>query len=359
MSERNIRVELGERSYAIHLGSGLALKQIASRMKQAEVAVVTDGTVRALPWFEPLWNGIRQSTARSVLLCVEAGERSKDLAVFARLCSELAQNNITRRGVIVAVGGGVIGDLAGYLAASYLRGIGFIQIPTTLLAAVDSSVGGKTGVNLPEGKNLVGAFYQPESVVIDLDFLATLPARELAAGMAEVVKYGVIRDPDLFGLVSGGRPSDLSEIIGTSLGIKADVVAGDERESSGLRAILNFGHTLGHAIEQTAGYGSLLHGEAVAVGMIGAGWISHRQVGLKLEDLHKIRRALLANNLPVSLAGLSYEQLAPVIARDKKSTGTDVKWVLAPEIGRTVLQAGVPEEVVREAVEVCAGRKTF
>ena len=359
MSERTIRVELGERSYVIHLGTGIGQKQLEPCIRQAEVAVVTDKTIRSQPWFGPLWDGIRENAGRSVLLCVEAGERSKDLAVFSRLCSELAQNSFSRRSLIVAIGGGVIGDLAGYLAASYLRGVRFVQMPTTLLAAVDSSVGGKTGVNLPEGKNLVGAFYQPSSVIIDLDFLTTLPQREISAGMAEVIKCGIIRDPALFQLTAGGLPPDLSGIIATSLAIKADGVAGDEREENGLRAILNFGHTIGHAIEQTAGYGRLLHGEAVAVGMIGAGWISHRVAGLRLEELRSIRQALLAHSLPVALEGLNYDLLAPVVARDKKSTGKSVKWVLAPEIGKTILNADVPEEVVREAVEVCAGRKTF
>ncbi|MDD5261830.1 MAG: 3-dehydroquinate synthase [Methylacidiphilales bacterium] len=357
MSERNIRVELGARAYSIHLGRGIVQKHLAPLLAKSEIAVLTDKTVQAQSWFAPLWDFIQKNADSSVLLTVEAGEPSKDLSVFSRLCSELARNNISRRGRLIAIGGGVIGDLGGFLAASYLRGIGLVQIPTTLLAAVDSSVGGKTGVNLPEGKNLVGAFYQPEQVLIDLDFLATLPGRELSAGMAEVVKHGVIRDPALFEVVKNGVPKELGGIIETSVRIKADVVAHDEREESGLRAILNFGHTIGHAIEQTAGYGRLLHGEAVSIGMIGAAWISHRHCGLDVKAVEALRLALQANKLPVQIEGLDYEKLAPVILRDKKSTNKTVKWVLVPEIGRTLLCPDVPENLVREAVEVCAGRQ--
>jgi 3-dehydroquinate synthase len=271
----------------------------------------------------------------------------------------LAQAKISRRGKIVAVGGGVVGDLAGYLAASYLRGISFIQVPTSLLAAVDSSVGGKTGVNLPEGKNLVGAFYQPSAVIVELEFLKTLPPRELAAGMAEVVKYGIIKAPNFFESVKNGLPEDLSRVIEKSVSIKAEVVANDEREETGLRAILNFGHTIGHAIEQTAGYGNWLHGEAISVGMIGAAWLSHRLAGLPLGVVQEICAALKANQLPVAISSLQFEQLAPVIAVDKKSTGKAVNWVLCPELGRTVQSTEVPEDILREAIEVCAGRKEF
>jgi 3-dehydroquinate synthase len=245
--------------------------------------------------------------------------------------------------------------LAGYLAASYLRGVKFIQIPTTLLAAVDSSVGGKTGVNLPEGKNLVGAFYQPQRVMIDLDFLKTLPERELAAGMAEVIKYGLIWDSKLFAEVGKGRPSDLASIIKRCVEIKAEVVAGDEREESGLRAILNFGHTLGHAIEQSVGYGELLHGEAISIGMVAATWLSEKSCNLPGGTTETVKAALKANGLPVSHPGLSFEQLQPALLRDKKATASGIQWILVPEIGRTLLSTELSEERIREAILFCKG----
>jgi 3-dehydroquinate synthase len=359
MSEKIVRVELGARSYPIHIGSNVWERRLLPLAAEAEVVLVADDNVAEQPWFAPLKGRLAVGAAKFVFLRVEAGEKSKNLTVFTNLCSSLAQAKISRRGKIFAVGGGVVGDLAGYLAASYLRGVSLVQVPTSLLAAVDSSVGGKTGVNLPEGKNLVGAFYQPSAVVVELEFLGTLPPRELAAGMAEVVKYGVIQSPGFFESVKSGMPGDLSRVIEKSVSIKAAVVASDEREETGLRATLNFGHTIGHAIEQTAGYGNWLHGEAIGVGMIGAAWLSHRLCGLPLDAVQAIRSALTANNLPVAIDGLRYEQLAPVIAVDKKSTGRAVNWVLCPELGRTVQSAGVSEEVLREAIEVCAGRREF
>ncbi|MDR1191978.1 MAG: 3-dehydroquinate synthase [Verrucomicrobiales bacterium] len=357
MGEKTIRVELKDRGYPVHIGGGVSAKHLPPLTLNAEVALVADTHVAAQPWFAPLRDRLAAGAAKFLPLTVPAGEPAKSLAEFARLCSALARARISRRGKIVAVGGGVVGDLAGFVAASYLRGVAFIQVPTSLLAAVDSSVGGKTGVNLPEGKNLVGAFYQPAAVVIDLDFLPTLPPRELAAGMAEVVKYGIISDPEFFDLVKPGAPADLAPVIEKSVAIKAGVVADDERESTGRRASLNFGHTIAHAIEQTAGYGQWLHGEAVSVGMMGAAWLSHRLLGLPLTVTQDLRAALTANRLPVTISGLEFDRLAPVIAVDKKSTGQKVNWVLCPELGRTVQTTAVPEELVREAIEVCAGRK--
>ncbi|MDR2463523.1 MAG: 3-dehydroquinate synthase [Verrucomicrobiales bacterium] len=359
MSEKTVRVELDARSYPIHIGSGIWEQYLLPLTVGAEVALMVDDNVAAQPWFAALRTKLTVSAAKFVLLSVVAGEKTKNLSVFSQLCSELARAKISRRGKIIAVGGGVVGDLAGFVAASYLRGIALVQVPTSLLAAVDSSVGGKTGVNLPEGKNLVGAFCQPVAVIIDLDFLQTLPSRELAAGMAEVVKYGIIRDPEFFELVKNGAPRDLSRVIEKSVLIKAGVVANDEREETGLRAMLNFGHTIGHAIEQTTGYGQWLHGEAVSVGMIGAAWLSHRLVGLPLTVTREIYSALVANKLPVTISGLDFARLAPVIAMDKKSTGKSVNWVLCPELGRTTQNNKVPDEMLREAIEICAGRKAI
>lgn len=348
-----VTVALGTRSYHIHIGDGLLPSVLKDLDFKGGIALVTDSNVVRQPWFSQLQSQLSGLTSKVVCLEVEAGEKAKSLEVFAGLCSRLASERFSRSATIVAVGGGVVGDLAGYLAASYLRGVKFIQIPTTLLAAVDSSVGGKTGVNLPEGKNLVGAFYQPQRVIVDLDFLQTLPERELAAGMAEVIKYGLIRDPELFQEVSGGRPSNLAPVIKRCVEIKAEVVAGDEREESGLRAILNFGHTLGHAIEQSVGYGILLHGEAISIGMVAATWLSQQHCALAEETTGLVKKALQANGLPAGYSGLTYEQLQPALLRDKKATASGIQWVLMPAIGRTTLSTDITEEKIRAAIAYC------
>jgi 3-dehydroquinate synthase len=258
--------------------------------------------------------------------------------------------------VILAIGGGVIGDLAGFVAATYLRGIAFVQIPTTLLAMVDSSVGGKTGVNLPEGKNLVGAFHQPKLVVADLDTLATLPAREFAAGMAEVIKYGAIRDAALFGRVARGvRPddADLDEIVEKCVAIKARIVERDEFETKGERAVLNFGHTIGHAIEKATNYTTYLHGEAISLGMRAAAWLSRRVTGLSQEAARDLDVALIANQLPVVLKPeVESQAILGALGNDKKvAADGGNRWVLLTEIGKAESGRVVPPEFVAQAVE--------
>jgi 3-dehydroquinate synthase len=347
---QTVRVDLGLRSYSIQMGEGLFSQSIRELNLKGGVALITDKTVAAQSWFGSLRHELAAQTSLFECMEVEAGEGSKSLEVFAQLCSQMALKRFTRSSTVIAVGGGVVGDLAGYLASSYLRGVSFVQIPTTLLAAVDSSVGGKTGVNLPEGKNLVGAFYQPSAVIIDLHFLKTLPEREWSAGMAEVIKYGLIRDAALFAEVAGGRPTDLARMIQRCLEIKAEVVAGDEREETGLRAVLNFGHTLGHALEQSVGYGKLLHGEAVAIGMVAAAKISTRVCGLSEKVVEKIQQALVANQLPTRFPGLTYEQLESAMLRDKKVSAAGLSWVLLKEVGKTEMRKDVSPEQIREAV---------
>jgi 3-dehydroquinate synthase len=347
-----VKVALDARSYPIHIGYGLLPDLLKSHDFKGPVAVVTDTNVVRQPWFSELKIALSKLVPKFLCLEVDPGENSKSLNVFADLCSRLADQQFSRSTTIIALGGGVVGDLAGYLAASYLRGVKFIQVPTTLLAAVDSSVGGKTGVNLPEGKNLVGAFYQPQEVIIDLDLLETLPEREMAAGMAEVIKYGLIRDPVLFSLVRQGRPSHLAPIIKRCVEIKAEVVAGDEREENGLRAILNFGHTLGHAIEQTLGYGELLHGEAISIGMVAATYLSEKSCGLSAGSLAVVQEVLIANGLPIKYPGLRYEQLQPALLRDKKNTAAGIQWVLLSAIGQTKLSTTISESLIREALTV-------
>jgi 3-dehydroquinate synthase len=286
------------------------------------------------------------------LVAVPAGETSKDMAKVIPILSFLAQQRLNRGSVIIALGGGVVGDLAGFIAGIYLRGIRFIQIPTTLLAMVDSSVGGKTGVNLPEGKNLVGAFHQPEVVFADFDTLETLPERELRAGMAEVIKYGVIADPELFERVKGGGKMDWNYLVPRCVRIKADIVAADEKETLGLRALLNFGHTLGHAVEQTAGYGNLLHGEAVAIGMVAASFLSTKRAGLSHEQDQAIVDAIRANGLPTQAKGLERDAVRRAMGLDKKVKDGKNVWVLSPKIGTAINSNDVTAEDVEAAMDL-------
>jgi 3-dehydroquinate synthase len=350
MDELTEMIRLAGHSYPVRIGRGGLDRHLAPVLQGREVAVVTDSRVRALPWFGALEPVVRGLASKVEVLEVPAGEESKNLQVFARLCSELAAKAFSRRTVVVAVGGGVVGDLAGYLAASYLRGVEFVQIPTTLLAAVDSSVGGKTGVNLPEGKNLVGAFHQPVGVVVDLDVLESLPPREFAAGMAEVVKYGVIRDEALFAKLEREGATDLAAVIARCVRIKGDIVQADERETSGERAALNFGHTLGHAIEQTAGYGRFLHGEAVAIGMVAASKLSEQAAGLDPQVTVRLRALLERLGLPVSFPDVDEGAVLAAVGRDKKSTGKTVRWVLVPALGRSCLSEAVTAEMVRSVM---------
>jgi 3-dehydroquinate synthase len=285
-----------------------------------------------------------------------SGEQAKSLNDYAWIMSDLAKKRLSRLGIIIAVGGGVIGDLAGFVAATYLRGINFVQVPTTLLAMVDSSVGGKTGVNLPEGKNLVGAFHQPKLVVADLDTLATLPAKEFSAGMAEVIKYGAIRDKALFDRVlKGVKPddADLDEIVEKCVSIKARIVENDEFETKGERALLNFGHTIGHAIEKATGYKTYLHGEAISLGMRAAAWLSRRVTGLSQEDARDLDLALLASQLPVVLdKAVDSQAILAALGNDKKvAADGGNRWVLLPRLGEAESGHVVSPELVEQAVE--------
>ncbi|RME91070.1 MAG: 3-dehydroquinate synthase, partial [Verrucomicrobia bacterium] len=282
-----------------------------------------------------------------------------NLRTVARGYDQMAAHRLERRSFVVALGGGVVGDLAGFIAATYLRGIPFVQVPTSLLAQVDSSVGGKVGVNLPAGKNLVGAFYQPRLVLCDLDTLDTLPERELRAGLAEVIKYGIIWDAALFRRLERDlekllrrEEGPMASVVARCCRIKADVVAQDEKES-GLRAILNFGHTVGHALENISGYGRYLHGEAIAIGQVAAARMSARLLGLPARDVERIRALLERAGLPVRvrLSPARLEKLFEAMRLDKKVSGGEVKFVLADAIGRVRFGVKAPPEVIREALE--------
>jgi 3-dehydroquinate synthase len=350
---RKVRVELGPRSYDVLIGRG-HLAQIAELLTSCGMekpfAVINDVVLRHES------GEVQERLGGAALSSVPSGESSKAIDRFEMLLHRLAEQKISRSGTIIALGGGVIGDLAGFVAATYLRGINFVQVPTTLLAMVDSSVGGKTGVNLPEGKNLVGAFHQPRLVVADLDTLATLPACEFEAGMAEVIKYGAIRDKALFDrVIRGVKPqdADLAEIVEKCVAIKARIVERDECETKGERALLNFGHTLGHAIEQAGGYTRYLHGQAIALGMRAAAWLSRQAAGLSQEDARDLEVALIANQLPVMLdKEVATSAILAALGNDKKvAADGGNRWVLLEQLGQAVSGRTLPPEMVARAVE--------
>jgi len=302
---------------------------------------------------------LKKAGFESVLITVPAGETAKSVKVVEQCYDALAKHRLERKSFIVALGGGVVGDLAGFVAATYLRGIAFVQVPTTLLAQVDSSVGGKVGVNLKSGKNLVGAFHQPRLVLCDIDALRSLPLREFRAGLAEVIKYGIIYDAALFERLERDltkllkrEPATLTEVIARCCEIKADVVGQDETES-GLRAILNFGHTIGHAIENISGYGKYLHGEAISIGQIAAAQISAAVCGMSLEETRRIRAIFKKAALPtqIRLNSNRRRKLFAAMRLDKKVSGGEIKFVLAKRIGETVWGQKVSEQTIEETLD--------
>ncbi len=342
-----LTVALGRRSYDIVVGSGLIAEAgalLAPVLRQKRVVIVTDETVAGLH-LARFAASLAAAGIRHQAVAVPPGEASKDFAHFARLCEDVLALGIERATAIVALGGGVVGDLAGFAAATLLRGLDLVQVPTTLLAQVDSSVGGKTAIDSIHGKNLVGAFHQPALVLADIDALATLPRRELLAGYAEVVKYGLIRDrgfyewlePDGAALVAGDAVAR-QQAVRRSCALKAEIVAADERET-GERALLNFGHTFGHALEAATGFGDgLKHGEAVALGMQLAFDLSARLGFCKAEVAERVRRHLAAVGLPTSPAGLAggtltAAALQALMRKDKKVSDGRVTLILARDIG--------------------------
>ena len=361
---RIVPVRLDARSYSIKIDAGLLarLGPDCARLTAARRAVIiTDANVGpqlALAAEQSL----RDAGFDPLVITLPAGETAKTLRSVQKCYDELAAHRLERKSLVIALGGGVVGDLAGFVAATYLRGVPFVQVPTTLLSQVDSSVGGKVGVNLPAGKNLVGAFYQPRLVLCDLDSLKTLPPRQLASGLAEVIKYGIIYDAAFFAQLerylpklTALEPRFLSAVIARCCEIKAEVVGQDETES-GLRAILNFGHTLGHAIENSSGYGRYLHGEAIAIGQVLAAKISVRQHGLAEAEAARIRQLFVRAGLPVTikLSRARREKLFAAMRLDKKVSGGQVTFVLAKSIGAVDYGCRVSPEVL-EAVLAEAG----
>ncbi len=340
--EKSVRVELGARAYDIFLGAGL-LSSIGPRcaaLPNAHAALVVSDENVAPHYLDSVLASLRCAGLRAESEVLPPGEATKSEPYLFRLYRRAVASGLDRSGLFVALGGGVIGDLAGFAAATFLRGVRYVQIPTTLLAMVDSSVGGKTAIDLPEGKNLVGAFHQPALVIADTDTLRTLPPREFASGMAEVIKYGVIRDAALFEFLESAFPSlsnagvgALTEIIARCCRIKAEVVQADERES-GPRAILNFGHTVGHAIEALAGFDRLRHGEAIAIGMVFAARVSERLRGWPPSDTRRLTALLRRFGLPTEPPeGMGWVDVQRVMAVDKKVGSGRPRFVLGDRIG--------------------------
>jgi 3-dehydroquinate synthase len=357
-----IEVALADRAYPILiekgiLASGSAAEKISESVPARRVCIVTHPGLRAA-YVAPIEAGMRSRGISVTTVTIPPGERYKTLKTVARLYNAFLEAGLDRKGLVVAVGGGVLGDITGFAAASYLRGIRVVQVPTTLLAQVDSSVGGKTGVDLPAGKNLVGAFHQPSLVVIDPDTLVTLPARELRSGLAEVIKYGIIYDAGFFDEIARGlpqlhrrAPAPLIQSIVRSCRIKAEVVAQDETEQ-GLRAILNFGHTVGHALESVTHYRRFKHGEAISIGMVSASMIGESLGVTPPRVTREICRVLKDARLPTAFpADIEPGLILEAARRDKKTEEGQLRFVLARAIGDVYLHNDVPANAIVEALE--------
>lgn len=368
MADRTITLRLDgtdgpppDRTYAIHVGRGtlaetgkvLAATECRRAVVLADAAVVT-------PHATAVMTSLTQAGLAADLLTVPSGEASKSLTEAGRLWEALAQLGIDRQTSLVAVGGGVIGDLGGFLAAGFARGIPCWQVPTTLVAQVDSAIGGKTGINLAAGKNLVGAFWQPRGVIADIDTLATLPAREFTSGLAEVVKYGMILDAEFFAWLEANtaaivarEPAAIEHLVQRSAELKAFVVERDERELTGLRACLNYGHTFAHAFETATGYGTLLHGEAVSLGMVAAAQLAATLGRITAETVSRQHTLLEHLGLPVTtntLAAVADDTLLAIMGRDKKTVHGQLRFVLPDRIGHVELVEGIDPAAVTAAI---------
>ncbi len=357
---QTLKVELADRSYPIHIGRNLLsdASLILPYLKRKHVAIVTNTTVAPL-YLDTLRDSLQTAGVTVVTIILPDGEVYKNTATLNTIYDALLQNRCERSTTLIALGGGVIGDLTGYAAATYLRGVPFIQIPTTLLSQVDSSVGGKTGINHPLGKNMIGAFYQPQLVLADIDTLQTLPAREFAAGMAEVIKYGLIRDAAFFDWLEINMASlmqldeaTLSYAIFRSCQNKAEVVAKDEHEQ-GDRALLNLGHTFGHAIENAMGYGVWLHGEAVAAGSMMAADLSQRMGWLTPAEVTRIQKSFEAANLPITPPNLGVERYLDLMGLDKKVENGKIRLILQQGIGKAVITSDYDAEKLKETLSLC------
>ncbi|MDJ0657620.1 MAG: 3-dehydroquinate synthase [Xanthomonadales bacterium] len=353
-----VEIPLGDRSYVVYIGSGLLGRRdlLQEVLGSGKVFVVTNDTVGPL-YLDTLLAGLPGE--RTSVITLPDGESHKTLQTWQTIQDQLVQHGALRDATVVALGGGVVGDIGGFAAATYMRGIQYVQVPTTLLAQVDSSVGGKTGVNHISGKNLIGAFHQPRRVIVDLDTLNTLPTREYRAGLAEVIKYGLIRDPSFLDWLESHMPALLdldpaatSRAIAESVRHKAEVVAADELEK-GMRALLNLGHTFGHAIESLTGYTQLLHGEAVSIGMVLAARLSSQLGMLESSDVKRVNDLLDSAGLPVALpAGLTPRAMLDSMAMDKKNRAGRLRLILLEALGEAVVRDDVSPEQVSCALEL-------
>lgn len=360
MSGEIIRIPLALRAspYEILIGQGILTQVgelVQAVIKPCRCAIISDEIVAPLH-AQRLIESLEEAGFTPYLLTIPAGESSKSMAVAADLCNRLIELNLDRKGVIFALGGGVVGDLAGFVASIYFRGIPVIQIPTTVVAQVDSSIGGKTGVNSPLGKNLIGSFHQPVLVMADTAVLTTLPNHIFNEGLAEVIKHAVIADASMLDFLPPDKSSDLSPLIARNATIKANIVAHDEFELSGTRALLNFGHTIGHAVESVAGYGTLSHGEAVAIGMIAALDLSVRLAGLAVESSLRVQTVIKACGLPTSISeSLTTESLLAALGRDKKFDQGAIRFVLTKQLGTAFVSNEVTLADVTGAIERLRG----
>jgi 3-dehydroquinate synthase len=354
-----IRVELAERSYDIIIGSTI-LDKLGENLKALNLspraAIVSNPTVFSL-YGERVSGSVKKTGFNVVTVTIPDGEEYKDLLRVKHIYDELLAHKLDRSSALIALGGGVIGDMTGFAASTYMRGISYVQVPTTLLAQVDSSVGGKTGMNHSLGKNMIGTFWQPALVWIDVETLQTLPKREVLSGLAEVIKYGVIYDKGLFDFLETNRDmilnldrNALTHIIKHSCKIKAEVVAKDERES-GLRAILNYGHTIGHAIETVTGYTQFLHGEAVAIGMYREAVLSHLLGFITQEQVMRIKAVIDSYGLPSEMPpDLNIDSLLASMQLDKKTEAGQLKFILPEKIGAVRIHKGITEKAIRESL---------
>jgi 3-dehydroquinate synthase len=354
---QSVAVNLGPRSYQVQVGSGILAHigdEVAGKMSgRKSCAVITDSNVAPL-YADTVLQSLRAAGIAAHLIIVPAGEASKSLLSAQTVCGEMVRVGLDRKSFVVALGGGVIGDLGGFCASIFQRGIPYIQVPTTVLSQVDSSVGGKTGVNLPDAKNMVGAFHQPLHVIADVATLDSLHKREWNEGFAEIIKHACIRDATMLEAIDAVADGvgDVADLIRRNIAIKAAIVEADEYEALGLRALLNFGHTLGHAVEAAAGYGAMLHGEAISLGLHAALWLSVKHAGLPGADAVRILDLLKKFELPTSLPeGFDTEELLRITRMDKKFESGKIRFVLLPRLGDAVVNSGLTESDLVAALD--------
>lgn len=359
MTIHSLNVNLKENSYKIVVGNRI-LPQLGKYLKR--LGLGTDAVIITNPVIEKLHgrtliSSLKNNGFTAKVFCVPEGEKSKSVRVAFDVLNKISSYDAGRKIFIIAFAGGVVGDLAGFVASCYKRGVPYVQVPTTLLAQIDSAIGGKTGIDLPAGKNLVGAFYQPKLVFSDVGLLMTLSLRQVRNGLCEAIKYGMIADKNFFEFLEKNHKrllsldqGSLTYLVFKCAGIKADVVHRDEKETKGIRTILNFGHTLGHAIEAAGRYDQYQHGEAIAIGMAMAADISRKMGFLKKENALRLKQLILAMGLPVRLKGLSIDRILLKMKHDKKFVGRKNRFVLAFGIGRVKVVQGVPLRIITQSI---------